>query len=1424
MKTKIIASFALFLFVLAGFSHTPTQADSTLPDAVPAAIQETNTMQWEPVSAGLESPFALWFSPAYASNGQLYAAMDHKLWEVGVGYGAIYRTDDEGVNWITASPTTRQTVLAAFAPTGASDVLILAVEIYYDALFQPVNRLVRSTTGGAAWDTVWDECPLFSALVFSPNFTNDHTVFAVWADSASGGLWKSTDGGVTWHADQRIQVNLDNGKVVSLVFSTQYASDHTLMASVPPHTEGGTTYPGGVYRSEDHGATWTPSYDGCLGIVYKLVYSPDSAVDHIVYAIGSDGYDLFNDRVYRSNDNGHNWSCLAAQPLSGAIYDLTLSPGFASDQTVILATQNGLVHSLNDGASWSAFAWTGAPVQRVYLSPAFATDQTLGVALFSGQVGAAYPGGDSLSQDGGATWQAAGIARTQIKTLALSPDYSDDMSLWAASGDGYWAAYRSTDNAQTWLQQYSYNNGAYAGFSGMAAVSQAGSGHDIYAITPTGVSGRVYKSIDGGATFYLLGTSPQYGNTITASKSDFDELTLWVGNYQGLHRSTSGGSAWALSNGDLPAGTVVSLATLPLGMGAEDDLLYVVLTGSNAGVYRSTDGTAHWTALPLPGGAAARYVSLSPEYDDDQSVWVSSAAHGIYRSEDGGQTWLNPVTVLSGCGAVQATGEGATRQLWAACSGSLYSSSDEGATWTITGPTGLNILTVVSSPLMKTLFLGTMEDGVWRGISDTSTIEVLDEASAPVSQAQVFRNGLLVGETSSEGRLEIPLSSGDQLVARKLLKTWNSPRSYHDVSQPSAWTYHLYITSLDIPVGGEPTPAVVSNPAAHQTLTVRKANTLIGFNIVASVEWDASAQYLEELRQGFENASAYLYDATDGQMLFERATIYDNSQALSGADLSVRTSNRSWPTAYIGGLLLRPERSAAGNHFWVGRYFNGRTSNEGAWNLLDGYSVLIHEFGHYGLELFDSYFAYYGSSKITAYCTGAEILVNGTADINATVMQYPQVTSELSILNVPGLWTDACLHTAQYQLNHQSDWETVVAVYKSPAPEAWTIMTPAAANQVIVGPHGIPVSAWSQAAVGGDAQSGVCDPSPVFRAIKPSGEPIMGTKITLNHGGRLIEQGETDNSGYITLLGAAPGDQVFFMTSTALLGALHLSSTPITFIAASTVTCPTGRAQGQSKGYTSSPSATTVVLQPAAFRLEIQVSPADSPDPLHANLMVTASTTLAAAPQATMMQLGADNPVAIPLSFDPGAQAYLGVIPLVDGFPAEGVVQVQAVDLLSNQVHATSDFHLETALPEAYQDFYSSDGQAWLFVPADTLQGEGQVTLQAQSINSSPPENLEMISGPYALQVSPTLTEVNLNPDFPSAILSLYYLNPSQGSLAIDTSSLQIYAWDGSQWTPVESSVNPTIQMVSTPVHIEGKVYALFGRWLQLVYMSLLRR
>ena len=56
---------------------------------------------------------------------------------------------------------------------------------------------------------------------------------------------------------------------------------------------------------------------------------------------------------------------------------------------------------------------------------------------------------------------------------------------------------------------------------------------------------------------------------------------------------------------------------------------------------------------------------------------------------------------------------------------------------------------------------------------------------------------------------------------------------------------------------------------------------------MVSVEWDADDAYLSDLEQGLHKASAYLYDVTDGQMVFDTTMVWDNNRVLNQSDMRV---------------------------------------------------------------------------------------------------------------------------------------------------------------------------------------------------------------------------------------------------------------------------------------------------------------------------------------------------------------------------------------------------------------------------------------------------------------------------------------------------------------------------------------------------------
>ncbi len=695
--------------------------------------------------------------------------------------------------------------------------------------------------------------------------------------------------------------------------------------------------------------------------------------------------------------------------------------------------------------------------------------------------------------------------------------------------------------------------------------------------------------------------------------------------------------------------------------------------------------------------------------------------------------------------------------------------------WSVSADTSADSYTVsgtvtdaVGAPMPNVIVEAAMQ--VAEGF-EPGTVVVVDEHNHPVSGAQVYRDGTLAGQTAPDGRLIIgDLAAGEALVARLKAYEQASPKDHHSQDATQNWAYRVYTTSMEILGTGEAQPAVVVTPYITQTLRLRKNNTLIGFNMLVSVEWDANEDYLEELREGMERASQYLYNASNGQMLFERVTIYDNNQHMADADYQIRASNQEWPRAHVGGLL-----DGADLHLFFGRYFSGRTASWGSWTRSSGYRTMIHEFGHYGLYLWDSYLDQ--NREPAAYCTSAAMRTNTTPGINATLMDFQFNATQLAMRGVPGLWSAACEESFQvYATGGESDWDTIVDRYQDyTSPARWTLKTPADYGAVVPGPTAIPVTAWSVVTIGDDAHTGVCNPPPVVQVQDRSGRLSSGAVISLRTSSRTIAQGKTDDQGRITLLGASAGDRVVVN----LWGwdwDLRINSAE--------VSCPPALAAA-------SEADNTIVLQPAAFGLTASALPSAVED--QAQLRVSASVALPAAPVAHLTQHGTDAAVVVPLAYDDVLQAWTGMVMLVPDLPPSGNLAVRAENAQQQEVEIAIPFSMARVAQAEDVLLASADGQVELYISANTLSTSGVISIEPDQMAPALPEGLQILSGPYTIHASADLALES------AATLSLRYLDLGNLRGAYEPTS-QLYRWDDAAWRPLETTVSVDQQMASARV------------------------
>jgi hypothetical protein len=359
--------------------------------------------------------------------------------------------------------------------------------------------------------------------------------------------------------------------------------------------------------------------------------------------------------------------------------------------------------------------------------------------------------------------------------------------------------------------------------------------------------------------------------------------------------------------------------------------------------------------------------------------------------------------------------------------------------------------------------------------------------------------------------------------------------------------------------------------------------------------------------------------------------------------------------------------------------------------------------------------------------------------------------------------------------------------------------TPANYGGVVSGPDMQTVSGWSNAVIGNDASTGVCEPPPTYRVEHLWGAPAQGASVVLRKGDRTIDQGKTDDDGEITVLGASDGDRV-------VVGLWGIDL----WINSFEVDCG---ALSQSRP--ANVQTTAIILQPAAFTLEISTAPGVASNQIQ--VIVKASIGLSGAPETYLTQSGAASVVLVPLGYDAVLQAYTGTVTLDASLPPSGNIIAKATDTTSQTVEVATQFSIESVASDQDTTVRSSDGQAELYLPAGSLSKDGRVNIVAGQIVSTLPDGLILIGGPYVIQGDESLALIN------NANLSLYYLDVGGTLSHVDVRSAQIYQWDGQSWQALTSTSSQVEQMVSAATNTFG-AYALMAERQEKIYLPLLAR
>lgn len=552
-----------------------------------------------------------------------------------------------------------------------------------------------------------------------------------------GGLSRSTDNGETW-------TNTSNGlggaRGYSLVAHSSYLFAGTTRG-VFRSTDGGAnwvqmnnglgeysvlsmassgqtlfagTFNNGTFISNDDGQSWLPSTNG---IGYYEAYQ--------MLVVGANVYAACGGGVYRTSDQGRSWTELK-RGSSSLLNSRSLA---VVGSTIFAGTRSQGLYRLTSSDVW-VLADSGLPREDIFAMTG--KDQYLLAGFFGPGI---YRSGNL-----GQTWAAVnqGFIDSNVSGFATL-----GANVFASVREN--GVYVTNDNGQNWRAMNK-------GITCLDAQALTVHGLALFVGTDCGV----FRSTDQGANWSYLGLDEVNFTSFVSLGT-----TLFTGNVgSGVHFTTNNGQSWTEANNGLTDKSVQALVV------SGNRLLAGTRSG---GIFISGDNGQHW----VQSNTGLTDLDVDALIVSGTTI-LAGTPTGLFRSVDGGQTWLRNGVTIFGVKVFAANGE----TLYAGTEDTqVFRSLDQGRTWVEISDglwIGKSNVLGVRSLLAKdtTLFAGTWANGVFIAGTNARAASVVSAASfngaklAPNSIASVFGEALAIGtQVAAGGALPTQLA-GTQVFIR----------------------------------------------------------------------------------------------------------------------------------------------------------------------------------------------------------------------------------------------------------------------------------------------------------------------------------------------------------------------------------------------------------------------------------------------------------------------------------------------------------------------------------------------------------------------------------------------------------------------------------------------------------------------------------
>lgn len=596
-------------------------------------------------------------SVAESDPNIVYVGMgEHAVRNVMTSYGdGVYKSTDAGKTWKkTGLDLTQQIARIVIHPKDPNIVLVAA----QGALYGPSQErgIYKSTDGGLTWKNVLfvnnkTGCTDLSmdmnnpSILYSSMWDHGRLPWQVISGGPGSGLYKSTDGGDHW---EKMQTGLpkEMGKMSIAVCRSNSEKVYALIES------DFTNEVQGLYVSDNAGKSWAQvSNDHRLTqrAWYYIKIFPDPLNENTLYVMSA--------QSLRSTDGGKTWEDISAT--HGDHHNLWINP--SNSNNMIIADDGGAAITFNKGKSWSS--QDNQPTAQMYR---INVDNNFPYHIYGGQQdnSSVKISSRALGSVGIGTKNWTSSAGGESAFLAFNPD--DPQYVMGGSYAGTIDVLDSKANASTNIMEAPIQY-------------QARDAKDMkYRFTWNApiICSKYDPTVFYHGAQYLLKTSDM-GKTWSEISPDLTKNEKEKQGKAGVPFTNEG-------VGGENYGTLTYVLESPLEKG-------VIYTGSDDGyVYITKDAGAHWQNITPAGLQECLINAIEISPFDKATAYIATTRYkfndhtpGLYKTTNYGKTWTNISNGIPAGAFTRVVREDDTRKdlLFAGTETGLYISWNGGKNW-----------------------------------------------------------------------------------------------------------------------------------------------------------------------------------------------------------------------------------------------------------------------------------------------------------------------------------------------------------------------------------------------------------------------------------------------------------------------------------------------------------------------------------------------------------------------------------------------------------------------------------------------------------------------------------------------------------------------------------------------------------------------